>query len=394
MIMEQRALLASALVLGCVTAAGAGGYMASRQNGPASADNTSQAAAEGIATPAEGTVAEIDTPSAAEEVPAASVTPATAAGTGGNEPPARPQAAVVPQAPRPTTAPPARSTSPRASSASSAPPADAPVAPARPSATPTVARSTPAAPARPPVQASPSSSTASASNGSGDNWPSRDYGSNGRDAGGGSAGRDAEATSAGADNPLPSRGPINEPAAPATPVRRLETVTIPADAVIGVQLESSISSDKAKVEDTVRARVTRDLMAGGQVVVPSGSRLLGTVTLVEQGGRLKERARLGIRFQTLVLSDGSEVKLPTETIYREGESPAGRSAAKIGGATIGGAILGAIVGGGKGAAIGAATGAGSGTGWAMAGDRQPAELRSGTSLTVRVSDSVSTQIER
>jgi hypothetical protein len=174
----------------------------------------------------------------------------------------------------------------------------------------------------------------------------------------------------------------------------METVTIPADAVIGVELESSVSTANAKVEDTVRARVTRDLMAGGGVVVPAGSRLLGSVTLVEQGGRVRDRARLGVRFHTLMLADGSEVRLPTETVYREGESPVGRSAAKIGGATVGGAILGAIMGGGKGAVIGAATGAGSGTGWAMSGDRQPAELQSGQSLTVRVSDSVSTQLER
>ena len=171
-------------------------------------------------------------------------------------------------------------------------------------------------------------------------------------------------------------------------------MTIPADAVIGVQLETTVSSANAKVEDPVRARVTRDLLAGGQVVVPAGARLLGNVTLVEEGGKVRERARLGVRFHTLVLADGTEVRLPTETIYRDGESPAGRSAAKIGGAAVGGAILGAIMGGGKGAVIGAATGAGSGTGWAMAGDRRPAELRSGQSLTVRVSDAVSTQVER
>ena len=125
---------------------------------------------------------------------------------------------------------------------------------------------------------------------------------------------------------------MSEPAPPPAPVRRLETVTIPADAVIGVQLETSISTVKAKVEDPVRARVTRDLSAGGNVVVPSGSRLLGSVTLVEQGGRVKERARLGVRFHTLMLADGTEVRLPTETIYREGESPQGgarrRSAAR------------------------------------------------------------------
>jgi hypothetical protein len=130
------------------------------------------------------------------------------------------------------------------------------------------------------------------------------------------------------------------------------------------------------------------------VVVPAGSRLIGSVTLVEEGGKIRERARLGVRFHTLVLADGTELRLPTETIYRDGESPTGRSAAKIGGAAAGGAILGAILGGGKGALIGAATGAGSGTAVAMAGERRPAELRSGQPITVRVTDNVTTQVER
>jgi len=223
-----------------------------------------------------------------------------------------------------------------------------------------------------------------------DTWPSRDSGTTSDDRW---ASRDTNAGAAGADV-LPSRAPVNETTAPPAPVRRLENVTIPANAVIGIQIEHGVSTTTAKVEDPVRARVTRDLLAGSDVVVPAGSRLLGNVTLVEEGGRLKERARLGIRFHTLVLANGTEIKLPTETIYRDGESPAGRSTAKIGGAAIGGAILGAIMGGGKGAIIGAASGAGSGTGWAMAGDRKPAELRAGQSLTVRMSDSVTTQVER
>ncbi len=223
-----------------------------------------------------------------------------------------------------------------------------------------------------------------------DTWPSRDSGTTSDDRW---ASRDTNAGGPSADT-LPSRAPVNETTAPPAPVRRLENVTIPANAVIGIQIEQGVSTTTAKVEDPVRARVTRDLLAGGDVVVPAGSRLLGNVTLVEEGGRLKERARLGIRFHTLVLANGTEIKLPTETIYRDGESVAGRSTAKIGGAAIGGAILGAIMGGGKGAIIGAASGAGSGTGWAMAGDRKPAELRAGQSLTVRLSDSVTTQVER
>ena len=221
-----------------------------------------------------------------------------------------------------------------------------------------------------------------------DTWPSRDSGTTSDDR---RASRDTNAGGSSADT-LPSRAPVNETTAPPAPVRRLENVTIPANAVIGIQIEQGVSTTTAKVEDPVRARVTRDLLAGGDVVVPAGARLLGNVTLVEEG-TLKERARLGVRFHTLVLADGTE-GLPTETIYRDGDSVAGRSTAKIGGAAIGGAIIGAILGGGKGAIIGAASGAGGGTGWAMAGDRKPAELRAGQSLTVRLSDSVTTQVER
>ena len=62
--MEQRALLASALVLGCVTAASAGGYLAMRQaDAPAAVDAASQAVAtDGGTALAEGTVADIAVP--------------------------------------------------------------------------------------------------------------------------------------------------------------------------------------------------------------------------------------------------------------------------------------------------------------------------------------------
>jgi hypothetical protein len=82
-------------------------------------------------------------------------------------------------------------------------------------------------------------------------------------------------------------------------------------------------------------------MADGRVAIPAGSRAIGSVTAVERGGKFKERARLGIRFHTLVLADGTELPIRTESIVREGESPSGDSSRKIGGAAIGGAVLGA-----------------------------------------------------
>jgi hypothetical protein len=81
--------------------------------------------------------------------------------------------------------------------------------------------------------------------------------------------------------------------------------------------------------------VTRDVKVRDQVAIPAGAKAEGSVTLVERGGRLKDQARLGIRFHTIVLADGTRLPINTETIYREGESPARESAAKIGGAAVG-----------------------------------------------------------
>src|SRR5262249_4083771 len=155
-----------------------------------------------------------------------------------------------------------------------------------------------------------------------------------------------------------------------------------------------LSSERARVEDRVDARVTRDVSANGHVAIPAGSRMIGSVTLVEKGGKLKDQARLGVRFHTLVLADGHEIPLRTEAIYRDGQSPAADSARKIGGAAIGGAILGAIMGGGKGAAVGSAVGAAGGSAAVMAGDRNAATLAAGTIVTVRLAAPVTLEVEK
>lgn len=364
--MEQRALIAS-LVLGCVTAAGAGGYLAVRQMAPA--PEATIATTTPAPDPTEGTVADL---AASEPVAEPARAPE------GSAPP-RPAATSLPARSQP------------AGTAGSPAPTPRPSAPARPATTTRADSTGPSAPPAPAASPAPEPS-APREQASRDTWPAPVAEPQGSDSRWPARDRETSATTAEAS--LPSRPAVSEPVEAQAALRRLENVTIPADAVIGVQIETTVNSDRSRVEDAVKARVTRDVTANGVVVIPAGTRLLGSVMLVDEGGRIKERARLGVRFHTLVFANGDQVRLPTETIYREGEQVAGRAAARIGGAAIGGAILGAIMGGGKGAVIGAATGAGSGTGWAMAGDRKPAELRAGQSLAVRVSDTVMTQIER
>jgi type IV secretory pathway VirB10-like protein len=171
-------------------------------------------------------------------------------------------------------------------------------------------------------------------------------------------------------------------------------VVVPTASVMGLQVETSLSSENARLEDRVEARVTRDVNADARVAIPAGSRVLGSVTLVERGGKIKERARLGIRFHTLVLANGTEIPIRTESVFREGDSPSSESARKIGGAAIGGAILGALIGGGKGAVVGGATGAAGGTAVVMAGDRNAATLPAGSVVSVRLAAPVTLDIER
>lgn len=187
--------------------------------------------------------------------------------------------------------------------------------------------------------------------------------------------------------PEPSRAP--EP-----PQKLFEELVVAANSVIGLQAETTISSETARVEDRVEARVVRDVRAGGSVAIPAGSRAIGSVMLVERGGKFKERARLGIRFHTLVLADGTRLPISTETFYRSGEAPGQQSAAKIGGGAVVGAIIGAIAGGAKGAAVGATTGAGAGTAAVAVGDRSQATLRAGEEVTTRILSPVTVTIEK
>jgi outer membrane biosynthesis protein TonB len=202
--------------------------------------------------------------------------------------------------------------------------------------------------------------------------------------------------------PAPDSSSSIEPVAPPpaveyTPERRepiVERLVVSADAVIGLQMETTHTTELARLEDRAEARVARDVTVGDRTAIPAGARMIGSVTLVEKGGKVRERARLGVRFHTLVLADGTTVPLQTETIFREGDSPSKESAAKIGGAAVGGAILGAIFGGTKGAIIGGSTGAAGGTAAVMAGDRKPAMLNAGTGVTVRLSAPVTVMVER
>jgi type IV secretory pathway VirB10-like protein len=342
--MFSKPLAFGLLALGCLTAAAGGAYLATRHNTAETLTGTQPAASVSAPSsdPAAQPVTETEAPVAAEKPAPEAPSPSTA-----SEPQTESRKATVPATPTRRTG-----DEKAAKPSRPAPSPSVPVASKRTSTHDGTTASTSPAPA-PALPAAPTSTSASID--------------------------------------LPSK-PVET--TPERHVPQFEEVVLPAASVIGLQVETALSSERARIEDRVEARVTRDVMANGRVAIPAGSRVLGSVTLVDKGGKMKDRARLGIRFHTVVLADGTDLALNTEPIYRDGESPAGDSAKKIGGAAIGGAILGAILGGGKGAVIGGGTGAAGGTAVVMAGDRNPATIAPGSVVTVRLSSPVTIQVEK
>ena len=189
------------------------------------------------------------------------------------------------------------------------------------------------------------------------------------------------------EEPAATPAPAPEPPRPA-----FEEVTVAENGVIGISLDTPLSSETAKIEDRVSARVSRDVTVEGRVAVPAGSTLEGVVTAVERGGRFRERARLGIQFTSVVLADDTRIAVQTEPIYRLGEAPGGEATAKIGAGAVIGSILGAVIGGKKGAALGGTAGAAGGTATVMASGANHVTLVSGTPLTVRLTESASFRV--
>ncbi len=171
-------------------------------------------------------------------------------------------------------------------------------------------------------------------------------------------------------------------------------VTVERNSVIGIRLDHAISSKTARVEDRVTATVSREVTVNGRVAIPLGARLEGTVTSVDRGGRFRERPRLGLRFDRVILTDGTRLSISTDTIFREGDSPSADATAKVGAGAVAGAILGGVLGGKKGAVLGGVAGAAGGTATVMTGDAHETALREGAPLTVRLTGDLVVLVQR
>ena len=208
--------------------------------------------------------------------------------------------------------------------------------------------------------------------------------------------RDAEAkAAAGADGKAPA-APV-APAAPPAPTPKEDAaaapakaaefveVTIPAGTVLSATLSTAVASDTSKVEDPVRATLKTPVSAEGHQALPAGTTLIGHVTEAERSAKVKGRASIAFRFNTIDLpGDGGRQPITTGTISHLAATTKKKDATKIGVGAGAGAVIGGIVGGGSGAAKGAAIGGAAGTGAVLATRGDEVRLAGGTPVSVKL----------
>ena len=171
-------------------------------------------------------------------------------------------------------------------------------------------------------------------------------------------------------------------------------LSISRNAILLVELQSSLSTDVSQRGDRFQARVIDPREFEGAIVE-------GRVTRVKRAGKVKGTAELQLSFETIRMPDGRTIGFNADvvevldmgnrdasgTVDSEG-GVKGRSStkddiSKVGASTGIGAIIGAVVGGGKGAAIGAAIGGAVGTGSVLSKRGQDVRLARGQQLKIR-----------
>jgi hypothetical protein len=166
-----------------------------------------------------------------------------------------------------------------------------------------------------------------------------------------------------------------------------------------LRMVNSVSTRTAREGDYVYLRTATPIVANGQVVVPAESYVQGVVSHTVRSGRVKGRAELGIRIETLTLasgkviqvaphlasvdSEGSDQKVTTSENQIQQGGNKGTDAVRV--ATLSGS--GAAIGGladrsWSGAGIGAGAGGAVGLASVLLTRGREVELRQGSTIDV------------
>src|SRR5947208_10704988 len=191
--------------------------------------------------------------------------------------------------------------------------------------------------------------------------------------------RQARGDSSGSDRSRSDSGRTTLPAAE-DDTRIASGDELPVGTEFDVRLQTSLSSETARVEDRFDATTAVDLRRADRVLVPAGSIVHGTVSAVTKTTRIERKGSLTLVFDGITVEGRSYPLHATVVQALESEGIKGE-AGKIGiGAGVG-AIIGGLLGGAKGAIAGILIGGG---GTVAATEGKDVALAACTVLRVRL----------
>jgi type IV secretion system protein VirB10 len=182
-------------------------------------------------------------------------------------------------------------------------------------------------------------------------------------------------------------------------------IVVPTETTIPLTLRNTINSHTAYPGQAIYCETIYPITVGNRIVIPVGSYVKGAVTQVVRPGRVKGKAQVGLRFESITLPNGTTRPLrATLSSYAgagnegfkrqegkvEGQGTKGEDAGKIATtATQGTIISGLSTGRAKGAGLGALSGGVGGLIWVLATRGPEVLLPPGTNLELQLSSPLS-----
>jgi len=175
--------------------------------------------------------------------------------------------------------------------------------------------------------------------------------------------------------------PAPEPPPPPPPI------VVPAGTSIVVRMGSTIDTKTAHDGDTFTGSLARAVAVHGEVAIPSGAGVTGTVVEAKSPGKFKGAGVLTISLTAINVGGAPEnIQTSNYTVTVKGKGK--RTAVAVGGGTGAGALIGGIAGGGKGALIGGLVGAGAGTAGAAFTGNKDLQIPAEHAVTFKLASSI------
>lgn len=180
--------------------------------------------------------------------------------------------------------------------------------------------------------------------------------------------------------PAPATAPTPPPPPP-KPFRVAAGTSLP------VVLSTTISSKANQPGDTFEATLASPVMSNGEVAIPKGSVVRGSVVDAKKQGTFKGEADLVVQLTSITVR-GKEYPISTASYAASQKGKGKRTAVVTGGGAALGALIGGLAGGGKGAAIGAGVGGGGGLAASGLTGAKNVELPAETRIVFKLTDGI------